>query len=294
MIYSPIWKDTFYESTENTLIYKIKVGVEIIFVGKAYKYPNATTLKINMSNICRDYLWNDFDEAIKNMLDGKRVPFINCPNAVKTFTLCDHLDNVLEEYTFLFDWSYEGDFTGESMVMSRPINGHYAANMLRPYTQYNKSTGTVRLYPNDLSIDKQYPTLIKECKPYVLYYLNANGAFDAFVIEGAVNKTDNISQFTTEQSFDNKTFEFETNRYISEIQRTYEMTTGFLTDEQSERLATHLIPSNVVYLHNTDENWVHPVIITDTSVKHQTYQNNGKKLCQYKINIKESQTKVRR
>lgn len=138
-----------------------------------------------------------------------------------------------------------------------------------------------------------YTTQVK-CAPYVLYYLNSYGGWDAFVIEGTVLKKDNFTTFKTDRAFNNTTLEFETNKYVQEVRTTYELNTGLLNDEQSSNLSKNLLGSVKVYLQNIDEGWVKPVIITDGAATYQTYQTNGRKLSQYKITVQESQSKVRR
>ena len=72
------------------------------------------------------------------------------------------------------------------------------------------------------------------------------------------------------------------------------MNTHYLSDEEAANLSKNLVGSNMVYLHNLMDGTIRPVIITDTQVTYQTYQTNGKKMAQYKINIVESQSKIRR
>ena len=78
------------------------------------------------------------------------------------------------------------------------------------------------------------------------------------------------------------------------MQDAYEINTGFLTDEQAANLSKNLIPSKEVYLHFLNDNKIIPVLITDTSVTYQTYQTNNLQMPQYKINVKESQIKLRK
>jgi len=80
---------------------------------------------------------------------------------------------------------------------------------------------------------------------------------------------------------------------VQEIKTNYELNTGYLTDEQAANLAKNLLGSVKVYLQNIDEGRVYPVIITDSNATYQTYQTNGMKLAQYKINVQTSQTKIR-
>ena len=128
----------------------------------------------------------------------------------------------------------------------------------------------------------------------MLYYLNSYGGWDAFVIEGTALKKDAFTTYKTDQSYNNTTLQFETNKYVQEIKTSYELNTGLLSDEQSANLAKNLLGSVKVYLQNIEEGWIKPVIITDSNATYQTYQTNGRKMCQYKINVQESQSKIRR
>ena len=56
----------------------------------------------------------------------------------------------------------------------------------------------------------------------------------------------------------------------------------------------YLVGSIKVYLHNIDEGWVKPVVISDSNVDYQTYTTNGRRLSQYKITVQESQSKIRK
>lgn len=132
------------------------------------------------------------------------------------------------------------------------------------------------------------------CGTSALYYRNARGGYDAFLIEGRSERTDNITQTDIYRAYNNQALEFGRGRLISEITPTWKLTTGWLTDEQSENLATNLIPSPEVYFHNLTDGTIHTCVITDTSVKHKTYDNEGNHLVSYDINIAYSQTQERR
>ena len=67
----------------------------------------------------------------------------------------------------------------------------------------------------------------------------------------------------------------------------------WLSDEESERLAKHLLSSPDVYLHDFKNDRIIPVNITDSSYKIKTYQNNGKKMVNYTINLEEGSLKIR-
>lgn len=283
MIYRPIWKDTFYEVNAERLIYTIRTDGIIIYSGKAYSMPSEGSIRINVNKICQNYL----DSDIQALLEGNNES-MTMDNAVKTFTLNDENGNVLETYMFLNIWDKDTDWSGQNIRLSAPIDGCYAANMLTLHSKFVR--------PSDATTQKHFPQDYTKlvCADYAVYYLNSLGGWDSFAIQGNAKKSDTITQYTMDRAFDNTTLDYEADRYISEIIGQYELSTGWLTDEQSENLANNLIGSNKVYLHNLKSDKIFPVIITDSNVTYQTYRNNGNKLCRYTIKMKESQSKIRK
>lgn len=290
---SPIWRDTHYNTTASTANYRIQLDGDTIYSGKAVKYPGAQYLKINLNKVCRNYLSSDIDDLLTAMPVNITRQYHN--NEQRVFKLYVNNSNVAD-YRFWQDYSYDISATGNTNL-SRPINGHYVPGMMRlKTTRLTGSTIYTEGYignPSSSAGYFGYTTQVK-CTPYVLYYLNSYGGWDAFVIEGNTVKRDDYTTYTTDQAFDNTTLEYELNKYVQEVNTTYELNTNYLTDEQSENLAKNLIGSVKVYLQNVDEGWVKPVIITDNSATYQTYATNGRKLCQYKITVKESQSKLRK
>lgn len=282
MVIRNIWVDTFYESTLPELEYTITLDDNIIFSGKAYRYPDAQTLKVNINKICGHYLSNN---SIDEILDGAQTQ--NAPEAYRTFVLRDANDNTLETYRFLYNWGYENaDWYGGNTTLSRPVNGHYTDGMICFNTLFND--GRVINYRYSLSYRKNIG-----CQRYALYYLNAFGGWDSFLIEGNVTKSDKIKPYNFNTSFDNQTREFEQGRYVAEIDTEYVMYTGYLNDEESTRLANNLLSSNRVYLHDLLDNTIKPVVMTETKSEYKTYKNQGEKMVNYTFNIKESQSKIR-
>ena len=213
--------------------------------------------------------------------------------ACKVFRLMqlgsDGTETLIDEYRILYDWSYDFRFRGTNADLSRPINGRYVAGMYKMNTSVNGQSGTVT---NSLTGGTY--NVLADCGDYALYYLNAYGGWDALLIDGTVLKKSTITQYTTDRNYDNNKIEFEQAKYINEIQDAYEINTGFLTDEQAANLSKNLIPSKEVYLHFLNDNKIIPVLITDSSVTYQTYQTNNLQMPQYKINVKESQIKLRK
>lgn len=283
MVYSSIWKDTYYTTTASSLTYRITLDGEVIYSGKAVKMPGSDNLNIRLNRICGNYLESD----IADLFTGSTT-YITNYDALRTFTLTNSAGTQLEQYTFLKDYSYDQSWSGGATTLSNPINGHYTDGMLKLKTNVT-SSNAVRTYKSD----GNYPTQV-QCADVALYYLNAKGGWDAFLIEGRATKKDTITQYTTDQVFNNTTYEFEKNRYVAEIATSYELVTGYLTDEQSAKFAKNLVSSNKVYMHHLKEGWIKPVVIDDTSVTYQTYRGNNRKMSQYKLTVSFSQSKIRK
>lgn len=288
MKYYSAWEDVILQRTESVFDYRIYNKSNLIFQGRAYKRPNADTNDIKLNKIFENYLSN----SINGLLNSGETKETNA-EACKVFQImkldADGTETLIDEYTILYDWSYDFRYRGSNANLSRPINGRYVAGMYKMNTSVNGQSGTVT---NSLTAGAY--NVLADCGDYALYYLNAYGGWDALLIDGTVLKKSTITQYTTDKNYDNNKIEFEQTKYINEIQDAYEINTGFLTDEQAANLSKNLIPSKEVYLHIISENKLIPVLITDTSVTYQTYQTNNLQMPQYKINVKESQVKLRR
>ena len=288
MKYYSAWEDVILQRTESVFDYRIYNKNNLIFQGRAYKRPNADTNNIKLNKIFENYLSN----SINGLLNTDKTEDISV-DASKVFKIkkldADGTETLIDEYTILYDWSYDFGFRGKDAVLSRPINGRYVAGMYKMNTSVNGQSGTVT---NSLTAGNY--NVLADCGEYALYYLNAYGGWDALLIDGTVLKKSTIKQYTTDRNINNNKIEFEQTKCINEIQDAYEINTGFLTDEQAANLSNNLIPSREVYLHFLNDDKLIPVLITDTSVTYQTYQTNNLQMPQYKINVKESEIKLRK
>lgn len=288
MKYYSAWEDVILQRTESVFDYRIYNKNNLIFQGRAYKRPNADTNDIKLNKIFENYLSNSINVLLNT--EEQEDTSINASKVFKIMKLdSDGTETLIDEYTILYDWSYDFRFRGTDTVLSRPINGRYVAGMYKMNTLVNGQSGTVT---NSLTAGNY--NVLADCGDYALYYLNAYGGWDALLIDGTVLKKSTIKQYTTDRNYDNNKIEFEQTKYINEIQDAFEINTGFLTDEQAANLSNNLIPSREVYLHIISENKIIPVLITDSNVIYQTYQTNNLQMPQYKINVKESQIKLRK
>lgn len=278
MITAPIYKDTFYTSTSNSLHYRLYDGNIMIYEGRAVKMPGNDTLQLNINKICKDYLSSDIDLIVTGGTAETHI------DALKTFTLQSDLGATLETYKFLFCWDYDFSWNGSNTTLSLPITGEYAAGMKKLKTTVYGSTVSTN---SNGDYDKEV------CGNYALYYLNARGGWDSFIYTGFCKKTDAITQYTFDHSYNNNTPEFEKGRYATEIKEEYELNTGLLNDEQSLLYAKHLASSNRCYLHIIDEGKIFPVVISDNSISYKQAESENNNIITYTTKVAASQIKLK-
>lgn len=292
-----IWSDTYYTTTETLskpyLVFSIETDDEPIFRGKAWLKPDSVAITINLNQYCKDYLRMD----MMDLLGVTGTTTYTHIDAVKEFVLRDENSNVLGRYTFVNDWSYEYmNYNNTPLNMSRPINGKGVNGMLFFYT-YLDSDNKVKtmISPTLTDVNNKaranlYNLDGKACNPkYALYYLNRYGGWDSFLIEGKTTKKDTYKNYFTENKYNNNTIQFGKKVYHNTITTTYTFNTGWLNDKQSERLAFNLLSSNMVYLHDLENDTIKPVLITNTETDYKTFRNQGNKLCSYTISLECSQ-----
>ena len=277
---APIWKDTYYTTTASTFQYTITCNDGTIFSGKAYRMPNQDSISININKICRDYLSQDIDSILGGSSSQTNA------NACKDFTLKNGSGTSVRTYRFLFDYDYDHSWTGQSATLSESINGHYASGQLRLSTSVNTG-GTVTTTRNNTTL---YNTEV--CADYVLHFVGARGGWMSFAFEGRCVKTDGVKQYLYDKAFNNTTKDFEKVDYLNEITTTYKLNTGTLTEEEASRFAKNVGSTTKAYLQIISEGKIIPVLVTDTSVQYK--QDGMSDVITYEVNIKESQSKIKK
>ena len=234
---------------------------------------------------------------------------------------------LIYDWRYTGDYIYSKD-----TILNIPINNHSAPWMYQPLSIYNDTNSTylavaykgneevatydhgkpefqtaemMAYFVGDISQadriviyanDREHPVIeydLTHCGEWALYYLNKMGGHDAFMIEGNVKVVDNIDRDQyTQNARNTNPSSFAKTTIQSRISTTYELSTGWLTDEESEILASQLMSSPQVFLHNTTSLYIPTAVnITDTSVEHKKFKN-GKQLNRYTITVEESQTKL--
>lgn len=280
MVKAPIYKDTYYTANAATLQYTIECDGNTIFSGKAYRMPIESNIRININKICRDYLSQDLDSILGGSSSQENEL------ACLDFTLKNGGGTTLETYRFLFDYDYEHSWTGQSATLSEAINGHYTSGQYKLSTSVNTGGTVTTTSTNSSLYTKQV------CADYILHFVGARGGWMSFCFEGRCVKTDGVKQYLYDKAFNNNTKEFEKVNYLNEITTTYKLNTGVLTEEEAKLFAKHLGSTTKAYLQILSEGKVIPVLVTDTSVQYK--QDGMSDVITYEVNVKESQSKIKK
>lgn len=291
MIYSSTFEDTKYIATGVTsLDYLIYDGNDsLLYAGKAVARPSMASCEINVSRIVQNYLDSELPSEAFSGNTFNEGQFIE-PNAVMDFTLTDGKGNVLETYKFLNCWDYKTPFRfivnpGTSYPLSHPANQHYNPSMFIFNSTLNKQ--------NKVKTSIISGEIGDYCGYGALYYSNAIGGYDSFLLETPITVKNSYERYTIGNKWTTYTLQSGTRTLNNTIIETFEIKTHLLTDDESKVLTEQLMPSNNIYLHLFDEDRILPVSITDTSTTLQTRLNQKRKMYYKTINLESNQPKQR-
>ena len=264
------WSD-MYESYITVDIYNMTGSAYPGVVDATFKYCN------DWSRFEKRY---DYTRSLNDPINGK-----GCDNMIIPF--CVYYD---DEATFsIVDTEKNGN-----------INTYTLSTPSTPFAmRTDRFYDTKKLeYKQDDEVIFSYD--MDHCGLGAFIYRNRFGGWDSFLIEGNIIKTDNYTKlnYRTKGEY-NQMFDFETSKYIDEkhtdnvsINTTYEAYTGWLSDEEAERLVFHLLSSPKVFfqdlnkenqLYNTDDIYANiPIRITASSAEYKKFRN-GKKMVNYLI-----------
>ena len=334
---NPIWKDFYVNlGTAESVQFRILVGDDVIYTGKAFKRPGKANNEIKINDICADYLENVFPDLVgTTFTEGEYVTFV-------IQTMSGSSWSTRTSVQFDNNWSYDYNYNPARHGMSFPVNGHIDIRQWVVFTEYNASTITATIgladgssfdvlipvaisndfnadYNNDfsksvrssqtgtavfdlsqwgdvrsLTIGNKVLKVVNGCSRYALYYVNAYGGWDSMLIEGNHSEVDNLTRYTRETEYDNRSIQNRgVHNYVNEIAKTMTLHTSWLSDEESARMH-HLLNSTEVYLGDIVTGQMIPVILTDTRTDYKTYKGNGGRLVNYAINVTIAQERIRR
>lgn len=132
------------------------------------------------------------------------------------------------------------------------------------------------------------------CNRFALYYVNAFGGWDAFLIEGNYKINDTLKRYTAQREISNRDSAARgTINYVNEITRGITFNTCWLSDDEAGRMH-HLLNSTDVFLYDLADSKFTPVVLTGTSTEYKTFRNNGHRMVNYAITAEVAQERLRR
>lgn len=319
-----IWRDVEYNfGSVEKVNYELYQNDVLIFKGRSMIRPNDTSNKIMVNKIVQNYMqhtyllnnyvsagyalvpfylkaegvllktyyfvndWSYSDDFNTGVLShqilsdnkvyrGQWMPFtvfaynesLSIPYGVR------YQNGTTDEYGNAVD-----DWESTAYISSYRVETDY---FLKTRNEYVENIDTVYIGDNEYK-------MVDDCKvKYMVYYVNPWGGYDWLPIKGRVIKTDNITPYTYTKNYNNTTLEFGKNRYLAEINRSFQLNTHWLSEEESSKM-WYLLESNIVYLHNLESGELMPVIIKDTTVEHKERTILSSRI-KYTINVELSQT----
>lgn len=156
---NPIWKDFYVNlGTAESVHFRILVGDDVIYTGKAFKRPRKALNEIRINDICADYLEHVFPALEQTTFTGSNQP-LTFVIQIKTGTTWTTRASV----QFDNDWSYDYDYNPAIMGMSFPVNNKIDIRQWVVFTAYNASTITATItLANGSSFDVIIPVEISD------------------------------------------------------------------------------------------------------------------------------------
>jgi hypothetical protein len=156
---NPIWKDFYVNlGSADSVQFRILVGNDVIYTGKAYKRPNKESNEIRINDICADYLEHHFPTLQQTEFTGANQPLNFIVQVLNGSTWTTRTG-----VNFDNNWSYDYGYNPETMGMSFPINNKIDIRQWVVFTAYNASTITATLkLENGESFDVLIPVEISD------------------------------------------------------------------------------------------------------------------------------------
>lgn len=137
-------------------------------------------------------------------------------------------------------------------------------------------------------------TVTKACPRYCLYYKNPFGGYDHLLLEGAVILKRANSRETFKADYNNGLGMREEWDFMNETTASYEVNTGYLTEDESSRMP-YLLDSPDVYLCDLENPTVFiPAVIATDSYSYQSANRLGMKMRNHTFEVKVAQNTYKR
>lgn len=137
----PIWQDERLLHNYDRLDYYVTFNDETIFRGRAFRSPKNVPIELDINRIVGDWLENGIDPEYEGVLKQE--------NAWGQFKVWDQTTGyLLAEYGVMFNW--DQSWSGESKVLSEPVNGRMDPRMRLFWSKYNVSETSVVVEGEDI------------------------------------------------------------------------------------------------------------------------------------------------
>jgi hypothetical protein len=323
----PIWKDYYVElgkSDEGNVKFRIKQNDKLIYVGKAYARPGEETIRIRINDICADYMaqrmdgesvsmpfviekdedgildevvflydWS-YDENHDVLKDGVAAPVNGHVSPIQWLTYSAYDKTEVEAEVVLKDG------TKYPYVLTLAAGGDFNADYNEDFFRSVRETPSETAIFSLASIDNLAAIIVEgkrydvvDCCKYALYYRNAFGGWDSFLVEGNHAESDELVRHIREKDYNNAVLERGRQNYVNEISKKMTLHTSWLSDEESSRMH-HLLNATEVYICDISADRFIPVVMTNTTTEYKTYRGNGGQLVNYAIEVAFANDRIRR
>ena len=259
--------------------------------GSWKKLPGELTVnfyKVGQSGLIQQWLiWNDWSRY-KLVYDS-----ISTLNDPINFRACQGMKLPLCVYQKgTTSWSMtEAKKNGTSSTTSFSYPSSYKFAIYVPsYTSSAKRLDFKRGGTTQFSYD------MTACGQGYFLYRNRFGGWDSFLIEGNIYKKEGYARQNYTSPV-NTSYGYSVDRHTdrTNITTSYEVHTGWLTDQEAERLVYHLLSSPKVYFTSFEGDHyelgdMKEVILTGSQAEYKKYRN-GRKLTSYTITFDAADTK---
>lgn len=312
----PIWKDIYVDLPEEHNYFRL-VNISsgfIMYEGMIYGF---ITSQVGVTDVLRDYMTTVSDPFVNTFTSSQYL-------LVDMQTSSDG-SNWQSTYTFRLYYNYSYDEEHKVYLEAQPIDyfdpRQYLLFTFQSYdnvqenVEITKTFGTSAPQTQAISAYNEQKTYVSRATSnysikiktsleerifkdrctntnYAVYYINRYGGWSWMLFQGKNLKTDKTQQSTYKMDFDNNVgTEFNTKVYQNDVTETWQLTSDYLSDKQSE-LLKHLYSSPLVYLHDLKVNKVMSVLVDTKSFDYKTYRNQGRKMFTHTIKVNGSQTKI--
>ena len=133
MVKKFIWEDTPYEYSGNTLEWYLSVGGQKVMEGTSVSFPQETGVTIYVNRLVDDWFEGEAMDVSNGMHAGNMLDV----------ELRDSGDTLLESYRFVY--ASDGEWDGDDVMLSDPINGHLDPRAKFFMTYYANSATTINI-----------------------------------------------------------------------------------------------------------------------------------------------------